>query len=150
MSRKIEDVINGTLKSGVQKNALDFIVHLKKGENLSISNDNDDDGRWWVRHKNNLLCEIQISAASGDSPEGWIVWFYGDCIGGHDSPVDEGIKEIAWTNITLCGNCGAECAPGKRKTVFGKVFENVCQSTLAFPNPGTDMVDCMKVIIDYR
>ena len=132
----------------MSKYALDFIAHLRGRENISVSRDNNDDGRWWIRDKDSLLCEIQIKAASGDSPDGWEVWFYGDCIGGHDSLMDEDVKEIAWANVTLCGNCGAECAPGKRKTVFGKIFENVCQSTLGFSNPGTDVVRCMKKIVD--
>jgi len=150
MSKKIEDVINSALRSDAQKNALDYIAHLRTDEGISISMDNDDEGRWWIRDKDKLICEVQIKTASDDSPEGWDVWFYGDCIGGHDSPVNEGIKETAWANITLCGNCGAECAPGKRKTVFGKVFENVCQSTLGFSNPETYTLECMKTITDCR
>jgi hypothetical protein len=147
MSKKIEDVINGTLKDNAQRNALDFIVHLRKDEGFSFSKDENDDGRWWVNYKGNFLCEIQIGV-SGDAPAGWEMWFYGDNIGGLDSMVDEDIKKIAWANITLCGNCGADCAPGRRKTVFGKEFDNVCQSTLAFPNPGIEMLECMKIIAD--
>ena len=101
MSKKIEDVINSKIKSGAQGNALDFIAHLRGSENISISKDDNDEGRWWIRDKDNLLCEIQIKAASGDSPDGWEVWFYGDCIGGHDSLIDEDVKAIAWANITL-------------------------------------------------
>ena len=148
MPNKIEDVINNRIKSGAQRNALAYIAHLRGSENISISNDDNDEGRWWVSDKDNLLCEIQIKAAFGDSPDGWEVWFYGDCIGGHDSLVNEDIKETAWANITLCRNCGAECAPGKRKTVFRKVFENVCQSTLGFVNPEERMLECMKKIVD--
>jgi hypothetical protein len=147
MSKKFEDVINGNLKNNAQINALDFIAHLRKDEGFSFSKDENDDGRWWINYKGNFVCEIQIEI-SGVTPAGWEMWFYGDCIGRHDSPVEERIKEIAWENMTLCGNCGAECAPGKRKTVFGKEFDNVCQSTLAFPNPESDMLDCMKIIID--
>ena len=150
MFNKIEDIINGSLKNDAQKNALVFIAHLRKDENISFSMDNNDEGIWWVKDKDNLLCEIQINTVSDDSSDGWEVWIYGDCIGGHDSSVNENIKEIAWSNITLCGNCGAECAPGKRKTVFGKAFENVCQSTLGFTNPETHIVDHMMKIIDYR
>ena len=148
MSKKIEDVINSKIKSGAQRDALDFIAHLQRSENISISSDDNDEGRWWIRDKDNLLCEIQLKTASDDSPDGWEVWFYGDCIGAHDSLVDEDVKKIAWANITLCGNCGAGCAPGKRKTVFGKIFENVCQSTLGFSNPETDVVCCMKKIME--
>jgi len=150
VTKKFEDVINAALKNETQKNALDFIAYLRGDENISLSSDDNDEGRWWIRDKNNLLCELQMKAASDDSPEGWEVWFYGDSIGGQDSIVDESIKEIAWASITLCGNCGAGCAPGKPKTVFGKVIENVCQSTLGFTNPETHILDCMKKIMESR
>ena len=145
---KIEDHINGVLTKDTQKNALDFIEHLRGAEGFSISTDNKDAGRCWIRHNDNLVCEMQVRAASGDTCGGWDVWFYGDCIGQPDSLVDDNIKEIAWANITHCGNCGAECAPGKQKIVFGKLIENVCQSTLGFTNPDAYMLDCMKKIIE--
>ena len=146
MTILIEDVIKGKLKGDAQGNALDFIAHLWGAEGFSFSKDENDDGRWWIKCKDTLVCEMQIGAASDDSPEGWDVWVYGDCIGRHDSPVDESTKEIAWANITHCKNCGADCAPGRRKTVFGKEFDNVCQSTLAFSNPETDRLNCLKEI----
>ena len=147
MSKKIEDIINTTLKGNAQKNALDFIAHLQEGEDFSFSKDENDNGRWWIKCNNNLVCEIQIKPA-GESPENWDVWVYGDCIGAHDSLVDESVKAIAWKNITLCGDCGAGCAPGRSKTVLGKEFNNVCQSTLAFSNPETDALNCMKKVVE--
>jgi len=146
MSNKIEDIINGTLKGNAQNNALDFIAHLQECESFSFFKDENDDGRWWIKCDNNLVCEIQIKPAD-ESPESWDVWVYGDCIGAHDSPVADSVKAIAWKNITLCGNCGAGCAPGRSKTVFGKEFNNVCQSTLAFPNPETDALNCLIKIV---
>ena len=122
-------------------NALEFITHLQGNDEFSFSKDENGDKKWWVKCKDHLVCEIQCS------PKGWDVWVYGDCIGGHDSAIDENIKEIAWANITLCKDCGAECAPGRHKTVFGKGFDNVCQSTLAFSNPETDTLDCLKIIV---
>jgi len=146
MSKKIEDIINSTLKSNAQKNALDFVAHLQADESFSFSKDENDDGKWWIKCNNNLVCEIQVKTPD-DSHESWDVWVYGDCIGAHDSPVDESIKEISWKNITLCGDCGAGCAPGRSKTVLGKEFNNVCQSTLAFPSPETDALNCLKKIV---
>ena len=150
MHKKIEDVISSALTSNAQKNALSFITYVQESEGISVSGDDNDEGRWWIGYENNLLCEIQIKAVSDDSPGGWDVWFYGDCIGKQDSPVDDTVKETAWANITLCGNCGADCAPGRSKTIFGKVFENVCQSTLGFTNPEAGILDCMRKIIDCR
>ena len=147
MSKSIDDIVNDTLRNDAQKNAIDFIAYLRGDEGFSFSKDDNDDGRWWINYRDIFVCEIQIET-SGDAHEKWDVWFYGDCIGRHDSPVDDTIKEIAWANMTLCRNCGADCATGKHKTVFGKEFNNVCQSTMAFPNPKTDMLGCMKKIIN--
>ena len=145
---RIEGYISEVLTKDAQKNALDFIAYLRGDEGFSTSMDSSDTGRCWIRRNDNLVCEMQVRAASGDTCEGWDVWFYGDCIGQQDSLADENIKETAWANITPCGNCGAECAPGKQKIVFGKVFENVCQSTLGFTNPDAHMLDCMKKIVE--
>ncbi|MCL2406953.1 MAG: hypothetical protein FWC95_03405 [Defluviitaleaceae bacterium] len=146
MPKKIEDIINATLKSNAQKNALDFIAHLQEDEKFSFSKDENDDGKWWIKCYNNLVCEVQIKPAD-DSPESWNVWVYGDCIGTHDFHVSEALKAIAWKNITTCGDCGAGCAPGRSKNVLGKEFNNICQSTLAFPNPEKDALDCLKKVV---
>jgi len=140
---KIEDVINDTLKGSQRMNAHEFITHLRGNEEFSFSKDENDDKRWWVKFKDHLMCEIQFN----NLPEGWSVWVYGDCIGRHDSVIDENIKEIAWASITLCVDCGAGCAPGRHKTVLGKGFDNICQSTLAFSNPKTSTLDCLKIIV---
>ena len=55
MSKEIEEVITSVLKSSVQKNALSFIVHLRGDEGVSILMDDNDEGRWWIKDKNNLL-----------------------------------------------------------------------------------------------
>jgi len=127
---------------GLSNDALEFIAHLRNIEGFSVCQDENDAGKWWINSKENLVCEVQIEDTGGD----WQVWVYGDCIGGHDLQIDEKTKEITWANITFCGSCGAECAPGRRKTVFGREFDNVCQSTLVYKNPNADMLDCLKKV----
>jgi len=146
--RKIEEVINDTLKDDMWKNALDFIGHLRADEGFSVSNEKEGDKSFWVKYKGKLVCEISMNGSENFSKV-WTVWVYGDCIGEHeDSSVSEGVKAVAWASITPCRNCGAECSPGRRKTVFGKAFDNVCQTTLMFENPDTETLDCMKKIVD--
>jgi len=152
--RKIENVINDMLKHDAQKHALDFVAHLRASEapeSLSITKNNEnDESLWLVKCKDKSVCVIFING-SDDFPGPWTVWIDGDYIGEHaDSPVDEYVKEAAWANVAPCGSCGGDCSPGSRRTVFGKAFENVCNSTLMFANPDIETLDCMKKIADVR
>ena len=41
-----------------------------------------------------------------------------------------------------------KCGDGRRKTVFGKVFENVCGCTFRVDNPDHDDMAFLKVMVD--
>ena len=151
MSKKrIEDVINNVLKGDPQKNALDFIAHLRADEksgDFSIEmHDEKDESGWSVSN----LGFIVING-SDDFPGPWTMWLEVNNIGEHsEAPVDEHIKEFAWAHVSPCGSCGGDCSPGTSTKVFGRGFENVCQHNLMFVNPDADAVGRMKAIIDIK
>ena len=62
---------------------------------------------------------------------------------------DEEAKEIAWNHINYCGKCD-KCSPGTNKIVFGKKFNNVCSSTMAFGNPNRDTLECIKKLLGMK
>jgi len=144
----IEDVINDVLKDDAKINALDFIAHLRvieKSGNISITiNDEKDESGWNVSNAGFITI-----AGADDFPGSWGMWVGSDNIIEYsDFQIDEHIKEITWAHVAPCGNCNSECIHGKRITIFGKDFENVCN--LIFVNPNAETVNCMKKIIDIK
>ncbi len=156
--KRIEDAICDVLKNGSKENALEFTAYLRDKE---IALD-ESENYWEVAYKGKTLCSLWISG-SDDIPGPWTIWsaqepdswaYWSD--NNDDSKsvyanVDEHTKEIAWANVNVCGNCGGcESPGGRRKTVLGKDFENLCNSTMQFVNPETDALTCAKKMIDIR
>jgi len=154
MSVKIEDVMSEILKGDALKNAQDFVGHLRVRD-FSIGKLNEADNNVWIiRAKSENVCCILLN---GDNPDTFTVWVCGDHIGEHaGTTVDEHFKEVAWEHIFFpCGSCGSGCSPeSRRKTVFGKQFDDVCTAelnvALQFETPASEILDCLKKIIDIR
>lgn len=150
----LEDVIRYKLTGETRQNALDFVAHLSAGDesgDFSIRYDTQwGENIWLAKNKGEIVCYIIVFPAH--SPEFWMQVLIHGNLGEHAAmAVDEHIKEVAWTNMTSCGNCGAKCGPEKRRrTVFGKEFDNVCSDTLWFNNPDAATFDCIKIITDIR
>ena len=142
IKKKIEEVINETLKDEAQKNALDFVCFLRtKGIMLDES-----ENYWEVKYNDKGLCFIWIDGTD-NMPGPWTIWSNGDY---ESFPVDEHIKEIALAHVNPCGNCGANCSPGSNKTIFGKNFNNICSSVMAFTNPEPTAIECVKKLVEIR
>ena len=146
--KTIEDVINNVLTGDTHNNAMELIAHLRVGEKngkylITMHNEKEESG-WNVANLGFIIIN-----GSDDFPGPWTMWVGAGNISEHaEFPVEEHIKDFAWSHVSPCGNCGGKCSPGTRATVFGKVFENTCQSNLIFINPDAKTVDCMKKIID--
>jgi len=149
-NQRVEDVINEVLKGDSQKNALDLIAHLRvsgASENLSIEMHDGKDESGWIASDFGFI----FINGSDEFPGPWTMWMGVDNIGERsEAPIDEHIKDFAWSNVSPCGSCGCECSPGISTKIFGKDFENTCQSNLIFVNPNAEAVDYMKKIIDIR
>jgi len=140
--RIIEDVINDTLSGEGQKNALGFAAYLRTNERPLEESEN----YWEIKHKGDPLCFLWVDG-SDKKPGPWTIWSSGEYA---DFPVDEHIKEIAWANVNPCGSCGGDCSSGKRKTIFGKEFDNLCNSAMAFTNPDAVALECAKKLVQVR
>ena len=154
-SRKIEDAINDVLKDGAQQNALDFVTYLRANE---IPLD-ESENYWEVKYRDECMCYLWIDG-SDNAPGPWTVW--SAQVPGAWPEGDHGHKNIellesvqlietVWANVNICGNCGGCDKPGgRKKTILGKGFDNVCVSTMAFTNPDTDALKCAKAMIEAR
>jgi hypothetical protein len=139
-ARKIEDMIHEILTGETQKNALELFNYL--GEDVPLV---DKDWCWEAKYKGEDIFYFRIGGFQ-DEPN-WLAWSADDY---SDSEIDERFKKIAWENICTCGNCGSDCAPGRRAVILGKTFENCCTSSLMFINPAGDSLECLKKLIDIR
>ena len=146
--RQIEDVIAGVLTGDAKKNAADLIAHIRTGgEVFSITQNEGKDETGWIVENLGFI----FIGGGADFPGPWTMWLAADNLGeGQKLPVDESLKEFAWAHVSPCGSCGGKCSPGVNAKVFGKDFENTCQTNLMFVNPGAEAVSYMKKIIDIK
>ena len=158
MSKKrIEEVISETLEGNSQKNALDLASYLRANE-IALE---ESESYWEVEYKGKVLCFILINGSdqapgpwtiwSDQEPGTWTSWSDEGYIHEHkDCSVDEHTKKVAWDNVNFCASCGGDCSPGRRKTILGKEFDNLCSSAMAFTNPDLEALDCIKKMISIR
>lgn len=153
---KIEDAITTVLNEEAQKNALDFVAHMR-AKGVSID---ESETYWEIKYKGKCLCFMWIDGSdnlpgpwtiwSNQEPGSWATWGENASDFNTNIPVDDHIKEIAWKNVSFCGNCGECETNGMSKIVLGKEFDNLCKSTMAFTNPNKEELACAKKMIDVR
>jgi hypothetical protein len=156
--QKIENHINDVLANDAQKLALDFVACLRAQEMQFVKGAGywKDKRYWAIKYKDEYVCFVLVngygSVRHKDEPEGWIIW--SDDSGKADwfagFPLDEHTKEIAWGNVDFCGHCGGSCDNGFHKEIFGKEFDNVCNTTFRFDNPNAEAVECAKKLAELR
>jgi hypothetical protein len=155
---QIERHINDVLDGETRKLTLDFVEYLKSmGMQFEKGTGYWDDKRYWmVKNKDAYVCFILVNgygcAMHRDEPEGFIIW--SDDSGSTDwfaLPLpDEQLAETAWTNVDHCGHCGGRCDGGFHKTIFGREFKHVCNTTFRFDNPDENALLCAKKLIGLR
>lgn len=57
------------------------------------------------------------------------------------------LKDIAWKHIDFCHHCGS-CSGGRKKTIFGKDFDDVCGCTFRIDNPDRDDLPFIKKMVE--
>ena len=161
----MEDAMNKAFTDEKLKNALDFAAHLRT-LNLPIKEFDKEEKTYFfdIEYKGLVLCYAHISKKSmrifsSQVPCSWFYWSDGEGSFEYAEPVvDDDIKKAAWKKVRKCNSCGCKNAPGRRKRVLGKNFDNVCVSALGFrmPTASVDwecikqMVTAMKNDIDIR
>lgn len=146
---QFEDTINKILTGDTQQNALNFVRHLVSLEMTVKVDDDGCGGR--VFFKGKTVCDVWLRGGS-DYPGPWTIWMYWTET--ESVPNDERLMEITWAHVHNCHKCpggnNAWCRSDKKKTIFGRDFDNVCQSHLAFTNPDAEAVECAKKLMEMR
>jgi hypothetical protein len=139
--KSFEEIIISTLNGDTQKNALDFAAFLKANDMVVDENNSQ------VIFVNKTLAYMYVDG-NAEMPGPWTVWPDGDFSSvPHGIDFDNAMKEIAWAHINKCGKCGQPCAPGSNKTLFGKAFDGVCSSVMAFTDPNDKALMCLKKLL---
>ena len=150
----IENIIGEVLTGDAKKNALDFFAYLWANEMLFERGKGYWENKfyWMIKYKDEYVCFILVGSEDKTGPESWIIWSDdSDSNWFADFPVNERIKEIAWKNVDICGNCGGCNNPGgTRKIIFKKEFNNVCRTTMKFINPDVEALECAKKMVEIR
>ena len=141
--KTFEETIKNTLTGESQKNALEFAAFMASNNMATGENHGT------LMHKGDILAWMHMDGKP-DLPGPWTVWpdLTGTVPDGFD--FDDDMKEIAWKNVNICASCGSDCAPGSNRNIFGKDFENVCAAILAFTDPDSETLKCLKKLIEMR
>jgi len=140
---QFEDSINKLLTGDARQNALNLATFIKE-QGMSIGENNGT-----VVYLGNDIAWLHMDGKQ-QAPGPWTIWpdVKGTVPDGFS--FDDSMKEIALQNVNFCGNCGSECAPGGRKIIFGKEFDNVCGAILAFTDPNAEEIECVKKLLELR
>ena len=143
-TKTFEETVADVLKDDSQKNALDFAAFLKDNNMVAGGQHGG------VSYKGNVVAYIHMDGKA-EMPGPWTIWPNGDFSSEPEGFVFDGsMKEIAWANVNICSSCGSKCAPGSRKTLFGKEFDNVCGAVMAFNNPDANTLECVKKLLEMK
>jgi hypothetical protein len=139
--KTLEEKIFSTLSGTSQKNAIDFATFLKANNMVA------DESHSQVIYQGKTLAYMHMDG-NVEMPGPWSVWPDGDfSVAPQGYDFGESMKEIAWAHINICGKCGQSCAPGSKKTLFGKEFEGVCGSVMVFTDPSGDDLTCLQKLL---
>ena len=133
--------------------ASEFVAHLRaSGMTLTRGGGYWENMCYWVAtHNGEYVCFFLIGPESpNQDPNEFIIW--SDNCGTawyENAEIDETLKEAFWQNVDFCGSCGS-CEGGKRKTIFGREFDNVCMTTFRFDNPDCAAIKCAVKMVQLR
>ena len=152
--KTIEENMKEILSGDLLKNALNFIEYLKSNDVPPDSPDSDS-----FSYLGENVCVIgifdEVFGKIIESPA-FVIFFCNDDICEHvNSQVDKYLIEFAQSNVNYCAyfttggkQCGCENKPGKRTTIFGKEFNNVCHCPLWFYNPDAKILENIKNLVE--
>ena len=144
---KIEDVIPAVVNAEYQRAALDFVEFIRAGKlTPSWASANS----WKVNYKGQVLCYIRTSGTAPyhNLDDGsWHIHYAVYSDQEYNIPVSDEIVKLISSKVKLCTKC-SNCGPANKLIINGKDFDNVCHQWLTIKNPGTEMLDCSKKLVE--
>lgn len=144
---EVKDALKSNLKGEALTRALDFVDYLvEKG--LTPRKEWSSGFRFIKNDKSPCLIVLTHNKDG---------WFICDMPVVHEpewANLDDELKAFLLDHIKICnvhlGNkCGCGSEPGLTKSIFGKLYNNVCTSEVQLINPSTDVLEKFKEIIEW-
>jgi len=139
--KTFEETIMSILNGDTRKNALDFTAFLEANDMTTGENHST------IIFGGDVLAYMHMDGKA-EMPGPWTIWPSASGNVADGFIFDDTMKQIAHAHVNICGECGGKCAPGSRKSVYGKEFDNVCGAMLAFTDPSSDALACVKKILE--
>jgi len=147
--KQIEDAIGELLTSDMLKNALDFVAYLGTNDMMpKLVAENC----WTFAYLEEAIHVCVLAIYPDENGIGWTIFDNPLTSKYDDFQVDEHLKEFARAHINICTSCGGSSGcgsqPGKHITIFGKEYDNICTSEVAFRNPDSEALKKIKQLIE--
>jgi len=145
---KLEAGVAKSLEGEKLQNILDFSAWLRANKFAPAYAD-------WNYYKINIrghtVCGIKLGCG-GFEPGRWLKnhWrlsFWYRIYNEDNQLLSDREKEIIWSNVKSCNDCGGACRPGHRCDYCGREFERVCGMGVEFWNPGVEEMECAKKLL---
>lgn len=151
--QNIIKLINHTFTGEIKEYTLDFLEYLN-GRSMIFERLY---GYWKnqyyyaVKYNNKIVCFILINGVDDEAQFSPITIWTDDsgCDTYENVYVRGNLKRLAWEHIDYCVHCGS-CPGGTQKMIFGKLFDNVCRTSMRFINPDKEEFVLIKKVVSIR
>jgi hypothetical protein len=136
---RIEDKINATLVEQHKDNALDFVAFLRE-------NGLTQDGECLFNYLEKDVCVIVIFGKK----TWWVYWNTSDVNDDDNTNVCPELIKFAQSKRNKCKGGHCDQSPGTSRKIFGKEYQKLCTSTLAFGCPSGEALENIKKLVKCR
>jgi len=139
---KIEETINDKLIDRSRENALNFVNFLRE---CNITNERND----FQLYRDEEVCSFMFFGKK----LWYIGWSNSDITDGDNTNVCKELIKFARAKRYECKKCegdGCNKNPGGIKKIFGKEYQNLCNSTVLFRCPSGETLEKIKQLVQYR
>ena len=102
-----------------------------------------------INIKGQMVCNIALGCGGVDQKwltDRWRLSFYHRVFNEDNQLLADAEKEIIWSNVKPCNDCGGGCCPGYRTTICGRELDGVCGG-VEFWNPGEAEIGVAKKLL---
>ena len=154
-----EDIINKVLTGENRANALDIIYWLRENK---MTPSWQGTNKWRCNIKGKTACYIIVNGAQNYpdlKDNAWCISLvvHDNLLGkANDDLFDSWLKELTLKNVKTCMNCCNGCAPGIKRVIYGKEFQNFCGPRIGLcggiglapiTNPDTETLNRVKELL---
>ena len=134
-----EEAINDKLVDTAKENALDFVSFLRRNNMMQTG-----EGGGFNYLGKDVVCIMIFGSKT------WYVYWDTSDVIDVDNNVSEELKKFAQSKRNKCKGSHCDKSPGTSRKIFGKEFNNICTSTMAFRSPAGETMENMKKLFKMK